>query len=69
MSSLSSSNLPPADPGVFFATASAIIDAPIDDVWAMLLDFPRYPDWYVQSRDARTALTLTYPAVGIRSGT
>ncbi|KAJ7680696.1 hypothetical protein DFH06DRAFT_1077654 [Mycena polygramma] len=39
------SHLPPAAPGVFAAHASILINASIDDVWSILLDFPSYPDW------------------------
>ena len=39
------SNLPPAPTGVFTAQASITIDAPIDHVWDILLDFSHYADW------------------------
>ncbi|KAL0947546.1 hypothetical protein HGRIS_013642 [Hohenbuehelia grisea] len=39
------SHLPPATPGIFKAEAYAVIDAPIDKVWEVLLDFPSYPKW------------------------
>lgn len=39
------SNLPSALPGVFEARGTALIDAPIEDVWSILLDFPAYPAW------------------------
>ncbi|KAJ3986410.1 hypothetical protein F5890DRAFT_1407302 [Lentinula detonsa] len=38
-------NLPPAIPSVFTVEANIMIDAPIDTVWTILLDFPKYPDW------------------------
>jgi hypothetical protein len=59
MSSSSSSNLPPAGGHVFSAAASAIIDAPIDHVWTLLLDFPRYADWCVHARSADSTFLLT----------
>ena len=38
--------LPPKAEGAVLAlTASAVIDAPIDKVWSVLLDFPSYPEW------------------------
>lgn len=40
--------LPPkASDGVLTVTASSIIDAPIEKVWEVLLDFSSYPEWYV----------------------
>ena len=40
------SALPPrAEDGVLALTASSVIDAPIDKVWGILLDFPSYPEW------------------------
>ncbi|KAL0570435.1 hypothetical protein V5O48_011529 [Marasmius crinis-equi] len=39
------SHLPPVSPGVFNASASILINAPIDQVWNTLLDFPSYPEW------------------------
>ncbi|KAJ3772782.1 hypothetical protein FB446DRAFT_642900 [Lentinula raphanica] len=39
------SNLPPAIPSVFTVEADILINAPIDVVWNVLLDFPSYPDW------------------------
>ena len=40
------SALPPkADEAVFAVNASVVIDAPIDKVWGILLDFPSYPEW------------------------
>ena len=40
------SALPPrAEDGVLALTASSVIDAPIDTVWGILLDFPSYPEW------------------------
>ncbi|KAJ8517421.1 hypothetical protein ONZ45_g5384 [Pleurotus djamor] len=39
------SNLPPAPPGVFTAEGSSLIDAPIDLVFEIILDFPNYPVW------------------------
>ena len=41
------SGLPPkADEAVFAVNASVVIDAPIDKVWGILLDFPSYPEWW-----------------------
>ncbi|KAJ3878122.1 hypothetical protein F5051DRAFT_452541 [Lentinula edodes] len=39
------SNLPPAVPSVFAVEANILIDAPIDVVWSVLLDFSKYPEW------------------------
>jgi uncharacterized protein YndB with AHSA1/START domain len=39
------SNLPPATGGVYTAQASVTINAPIDRVWNVLLDFPGYANW------------------------
>ncbi|KAK2465559.1 hypothetical protein APHAL10511_002451 [Amanita phalloides] len=39
------SGIPPLPPGVFSITAFRLIDAPIDDVWRILLDFPAYSEW------------------------
>ncbi|KAJ7291153.1 hypothetical protein C8J57DRAFT_1271527 [Mycena rebaudengoi] len=39
------SHLPPMEPGVFKAHGEVLIDAPIQHVWDILLDFPSYPDW------------------------
>jgi uncharacterized protein YndB with AHSA1/START domain len=66
----SPSNLPPTDGGAFAVSVSAVIDAPIDDVWALLLDFPRYPDWHAASRPccAPPVLTLARRAAGTRPG-
>ncbi|CAL1698177.1 unnamed protein product [Somion occarium] len=36
---------PRAEDGVFTMTASATIDAPVEKVWNVLLDFPSYPEW------------------------
>jgi hypothetical protein len=42
------SNLPPlSSNGVFFVSASIIIDAPRDRIWDVLLDFPKYREWCV----------------------
>lgn len=39
-------NLPPrVDSGVFAVQASTLIDAPVDKIWEILLDFPSYPEW------------------------
>ena len=41
------SKLPPrAEDAVLAMTASAVIDAPIEKVWEVLVDFPSYPEWY-----------------------
>jgi hypothetical protein len=38
--------LPPnAADGVLAVTATTIIDAPIEKVWSILLDFPSYREW------------------------
>jgi len=40
------SNLPPlAENGVFSVSSSILIDAPIEKVWSILLDFPSYKEW------------------------
>jgi len=40
------SNLPPlGSKGIFSVTASITIDAPIEKVWSILLDFPSYHEW------------------------
>lgn len=42
--------LPPkAEDGVFAVSSSVVIDAPIQTVWDVLLDFPSYPEWCVQA--------------------
>lgn len=41
----SQTNLPPAEPGIFTAQGSSLINAPIEDVWDAILDFESYPDW------------------------
>ncbi|KAI0688003.1 hypothetical protein BC835DRAFT_1374577 [Cytidiella melzeri] len=39
-------NLPPtSSDGVLAVTGSSVIDAPIDTVWRVLMDFPAYPEW------------------------
>ncbi|KAL1741812.1 hypothetical protein HDZ31DRAFT_44621 [Schizophyllum fasciatum] len=55
------SHLPPEEPGVFKAQASATIDAPIDTVWQTLLDFPSYPDWNPFVRSQTLANELFIP--------
>ncbi|KAI0776747.1 hypothetical protein BD413DRAFT_602246 [Trametes elegans] len=37
---------PPTYNGSFTGHASVVIDAPIDKVWDVLLDFPKYSEWY-----------------------
>lgn len=38
--------LPPkAEDAVLAVTSSILIDAPVDTVWEVLLDFPAYPEW------------------------
>ncbi|KAK7043220.1 hypothetical protein VNI00_008574 [Paramarasmius palmivorus] len=39
------SHLPDVEPGYFNASASILINAPIEKVWQILLDFPAYPEW------------------------
>ncbi|KAJ8481975.1 hypothetical protein ONZ45_g15122 [Pleurotus djamor] len=39
------SNLPPAGVGVFTAQGSSVINAPIDVVWNVVLNFTAYPEW------------------------
>ncbi|ESK90891.1 hypothetical protein Moror_16477 [Moniliophthora roreri MCA 2997] len=39
------SHLPPVAPGYFNVSASTLINAPIDEVWQVLLDLPKYPEW------------------------
>jgi uncharacterized protein YndB with AHSA1/START domain len=42
--------LPPnAADGVFSVSATTVIDAPIEKVWGVLIDFPSYHEWYVLS--------------------
>lgn len=42
-------SLPPkASDGVFFVSQTLDIDAPIDKVWSVLLDFPSYRQWCVK---------------------
>ncbi|KAF9528487.1 hypothetical protein CPB83DRAFT_312273 [Crepidotus variabilis] len=55
------SSLPPTDPGIFTAQASIIIDAPIEAVWAILLDFPKYPQWNPFVRSQTVTNTLWIP--------
>ncbi|KAG5637081.1 hypothetical protein H0H81_005813 [Sphagnurus paluster] len=44
--SASSSNLPPlTENGVFSVSSSIMIDAPIEKVWQIMLDFPSYKEW------------------------
>ncbi|RDB24897.1 hypothetical protein Hypma_007964 [Hypsizygus marmoreus] len=38
-------NLPTLKPGIFEASARIEIDAPLLDVWNVLLDFPAYSEW------------------------
>ncbi|TFK50838.1 hypothetical protein OE88DRAFT_1659940 [Heliocybe sulcata] len=38
-------NLPPPGPELFNASTRVAISAPIDTVWAAVLDFPSYPSW------------------------
>jgi hypothetical protein len=44
-SMVSSSHLPPSNGGIYTAQASAIIDAPAQVVWDILLDLSKYPEW------------------------
>jgi uncharacterized protein YndB with AHSA1/START domain len=45
-SSTTTTNLPPpAEKGVFSVTVTREINAPIDRVWQVLLDFPSYKEW------------------------
>ncbi|KAH9943793.1 hypothetical protein B0H21DRAFT_748059 [Amylocystis lapponica] len=47
------SNLPPASfEGVFEMSASVDIDAPIESVWEILLDFPSYRKWCAEHSQA-----------------
>ncbi|CCM06020.1 uncharacterized protein FIBRA_08264 [Fibroporia radiculosa] len=47
------SNLPPALPGgVLVLSSSAVIDAPIEKVWDLLLNFHTYSEWYFSEPDA-----------------
>ena len=40
------SSLPPlSSNGVFSVSASSSIDAPLEKVWSILLDFPSYNKW------------------------
>jgi hypothetical protein len=55
-----SSNLPPlSTSGVFSVSASIIIDAPRDKVWNVLLDFPKYHEWFVFLLSTVTELWVT----------
>lgn len=41
-------NLPaPTYTGPVQGNASIVIDAPLEKVWAAVIDFPSYPQWYV----------------------
>ncbi|GJE92890.1 SRPBCC domain-containing protein [Phanerochaete sordida] len=43
---MTDSDVPPrAEDSVLAVTASAVIDAPVEKVWEVLLDFPAYPEW------------------------
>ncbi|KAF9480311.1 hypothetical protein BDN70DRAFT_623161 [Pholiota conissans] len=43
---MSNSNLPPlGSDHVFSVSSSALIDAPLEKVWAIMLDFPNYTKW------------------------
>ncbi|KAI0754916.1 hypothetical protein C8Q80DRAFT_1117465 [Daedaleopsis nitida] len=55
------SNLPPPEPGAFEAASSITINAPIEDVWHALLDFPSYPDWNPFVRSQKLADSLFIP--------
>lgn len=65
------SNLPPPTwKGVHTFSSSAVIDAQIEAVWAVLLDFSAYPEWcvvqnvllaYHMSRSGSTLPTLNIP--------
>ena len=49
--------LPPrVQDGVLAVTASSDIDAPVDKVWEVLLDFASYPEWYVYFRAYKAPL-------------
>lgn len=41
----STTHIPPLPAGVFSVGASSLIDAPIDKVWNILLDFQSYSEW------------------------
>ncbi|KAF8633825.1 hypothetical protein AX15_001236 [Amanita polypyramis BW_CC] len=41
----SESHIPPLPEGVFAVSASSLIDAPIADVWNIILDFGSYKEW------------------------
>lgn len=55
------SNLPDVPQGVFNASARIAIDAPIENVWHALLDFPTYPDWNPFVRYAFRSPSLSRP--------
>ncbi|TFK44461.1 hypothetical protein BDQ12DRAFT_594353 [Crucibulum laeve] len=55
------SNLPDLAPGIFSAQSSAIIDAPLQTVWDVLLDFPSYPEWNPFSRSQVVTNALWIP--------
>ncbi len=38
---------PPTYTGPVQGNASIVIDAPLEKVWAAVIDFPSYPQWYV----------------------
>ncbi|EEB91172.1 hypothetical protein MPER_10510, partial [Moniliophthora perniciosa FA553] len=39
------SHLPQVAPGYFNVSSSILINAPIEKVWNILLDFPKYSEW------------------------
>ncbi|KAF5314328.1 hypothetical protein D9619_011772 [Psilocybe cf. subviscida] len=46
LQSMPSSNLPPLGSDyVFSVSSSALIDAPRDKIWSIMLDFPSYTNW------------------------
>ncbi|KAF8064045.1 hypothetical protein FPV67DRAFT_199419 [Lyophyllum atratum] len=43
---MGSSNLPPlVENGVFSVSSSILIDAPLEKVWSIMMDFPTYKEW------------------------
>lgn len=47
------SHLPPLGSDyVFSVSSSALIDAPRDKVWSIMMDFPSYTNWWVHVEEA-----------------
>lgn len=57
----------PSSSGVFSVYASSLIDAPVEKVWSILLDFPSYKEWQESiPMSCLLALNQFYQLLGTR---